>query len=108
MKKSKEITCSIPIAHACWTWENEVCLKPNSTYTLIVSYPLDKEYSFPIKVGKSGMGSFGLVSKVGQIYDQIYAEESKYGVWGHGIDDLCLEGFNIDHKTKKIKLYIGS
>lgn len=118
MKKKKltnKITVFMPITDLMG-WKGEFQNLPaNSTYELIIDYPLSNWGRFKIKTGKNGLGLVGLLSKIGKLYQEVYDTdeededgEEKYGVWGHDITDLHLEGIDIDHKRKKIRLVMGS
>lgn len=54
------------------------------------------------------MGLGKLLQKIGEAYRKVYEEEDKYGVWGHYITDLAIEGIKVNYKTKKITLDVGS
>ena len=46
-------------------------------------------------------------------YQEIYDEEEdtkigKYGIWGHAIGDLYLEGLSYCAEEKKVYLFMGS
>jgi len=83
------------------------CLLPNKIYTLIIDYPLDKPTIFDIKTGKKGISVINLIGKIGKLYRKVYAEEADK-IWGHRIEDLCLEHIEIDNKKLTIKLGVGS
>ena len=87
-------------------------LPPNETYTLLIDYPhMDNYPSFKIKTGKNGLGLIKLLSKIGDLYRKIYDDEDcdgRYGIFGHDIDDLSIEGIHVNNKNKTIKLSIGS
>jgi hypothetical protein len=86
----------------------ELNLPANQTYELELTYPLSKPYpKFKIHTNK-GMKLPKLLKKIGNAYSKVYTTPEKFGVWGHGIEDLCIEGIKIDNKNKKIKLLMGS
>jgi hypothetical protein len=109
-KKTKQsITIFIPVSNLEGIWKGDFEKLPtNQTFDLIINYPLDREYHFVIKTGKKGMGLIDLLRKIGKVYNKIYFDPDKYGVWGHDIHDLQLEGINVDFKTKKITIEVGS
>jgi len=43
---------------------------------------------------------------VAQAYRYIYAHHEDYGIWGHGISDLCFEGLML--VDNQVELFIGS
>ena len=87
----------------------DVYLPANKTYTIEIDYPFDEPGYFDIKTN-SGMGFANLLTHIRKAYDKQYAaaKKSKTNGYWHGMEDLYLEGINVDHKTKKITLDIGS
>ncbi|CAB4196966.1 hypothetical protein UFOVP1290_486 [uncultured Caudovirales phage] len=95
-------------------------LPPNETYQLIIDYPLGTPAVYKINTGGNGMGLPSLLARIGKFYQKTYDVEDEtiskggdpasgcYGIFGHDISDLCLEGINIDHKKKQITLDVGS
>ena len=121
MKKTNKqsITLDIPITYLAATWKGSFDKLPaNKTYELIIDYPLSNPARYQIKTGKTGMGLVKLLGTIGKLYQKTYDVEDssmdneedggRYGIWGHDIGDLALEGIDINHKTKKITLDIGS
>jgi len=113
---------------------NRLILKPNKKYTLIINYPLSVPYEQEIQSGKDGMTLREVVDLSVDAYKKIYKEEAKtsklkeesiskrtkgasnlinraetngkYGIWGHGIEDLSIT--HIIVKNNKIYLSIDS
>lgn len=83
-------------------------LPPNQTFELVIDYPVSTPAVYKIKTGKRGMGLGRLLRKIGEAYRRVYKAEAKYGVWGHYITDLAIEGINVNYKTKRITLDVGS
>lgn len=83
-------------------------LPPNRTYELIIDYPLSNPAKYRIKTGINGLSLVQLLKRIGNAYRKVYDKEDFYGVWGHYITDLAIEGISINHKTKKIRLNVGS
>lgn len=83
-------------------------LPANETFTLAIDYPLSVKAAFPLKTGKNGMGLPRLLQEIGKAYREVYENDEKYGIWGHGIGDLWLEGINIDLEKKTVRLSVGS
>jgi hypothetical protein len=84
-------------------------LPPNQIFNLEVDYPLSKPYpTFAIRTGKKGMTLDGILREVGKAYKKVYANTDKYGIWGHDIGDLHVEGIQVNFKTKHIYLSMGS
>jgi hypothetical protein len=75
---------------------------------LILNYPLSKEFSFIVKTGKKGLDLPALLKKIAQTYVKIYKHGDKYGIWGHGIEDLSIQTIHVDHEKKRIKVGMGS
>ena len=114
MKKynKEKMILNIPIYCLDAIWRGTFKTLPaNKKYELTIDYPLSSPAKYIIKTGK-GMNFIGLLKEIGKAYIKVYADDdkndSKYGIWGHEITDLALEGISIDHKKKTIKLDIGS
>ncbi len=87
--------------------KEDIFLPPNKTFKLLINYPCKGTF-FPIQVRGKGMGTLQLINKIGECYRKIYAEPKKYGVYGHDIGDLYLEGIEVDFEKKLITLEVGS
>lgn len=83
-------------------------LPPNNIYQLYIDYLIREQVIFPIKVGKRWMSLSKLLVKIGLAYQNVYQNANHFGVYGHCIDDLYLEGIEVDHKKLTIKLTVGS
>lgn len=76
---------------------------------LFLSYPL----KVVVKHSITFKSLYELITQIRKAYKKIYKEEektSKYGIWGHSIYDLFIEGISImEGKDKPIvRVYIGS
>jgi hypothetical protein len=106
----QSVSLSIPVVYLgdkVWKGSFEK-LPANQTYSLIIDYPLDMPANFPIKTGKTGMTIVGLLAKIGEGYRKVYENATRFGIWGHSIDDLCIVEIKVDHKTKRITLGVDS
>lgn len=94
-------------------------LPPHQIFSLVIDYPLDTPATYEIKTGRSGMGLNKLVGEIGKAYKKTYDVEDAweeteedpdppFGIWGHDLSDLYLEQININYKTNKITLDVGS
>lgn len=77
-----------------------------------IDYPLDKGVQVKISAeeigGRHGTASMGrFLLAVAKAYHDIYKKPKKYGIWGHGIDDLYFERVTIP-KHGVVDLGIGS
>jgi len=107
MKKS--ITVFIPVSYLNGIWKGDFKdLPANKSFELIVDYPLSEPASFTLRTGKKGMNLIRLLKEVGKAYQKIYDRMDKYDVCGHDIDDLSVQGVNVDYAKKKITLDMGS
>lgn len=73
---------------------------------LYLCYPLSVVVKEKIKFNSL----YTLISEIRRTYNEIYkSRESaiKYGIWGHDIYDLCIEGITI-YKNNSINVDIGS
>lgn len=105
---------------------DEVILKPNQTYDIVIDYPLSNPFIKTIDT-KNGMTRQQVVDLIVKCYKQIYKEEDKstkvatgnipgmfnrnttdgkYGIWGHDIGDLILH--TIEIKGKNINVWCDS
>lgn len=76
---------------------------------LFLSYPLSVVVKQPITF----TSLYTLISQIRETYKKIYEEEkgtNKYGIWGHSIYDLYIEGITIMEGKNNpiIKVNIGS
>lgn len=107
-KKKQKVNLDIQV-RSLYLWGNDLQqLPPNQTFELIIDYPISTWARYKLKTGKSGMGLGKLLGEIGKAYQKVYAAADKYGVWGHSIDDLAIEGINIDFVKKIIRLDVGS
>jgi len=80
----------------------EVVLPSNRTFTLEIDYPLETAYTQTIRTGVRGMTRRVLVNKIVKAYEHVYANEDKYGVWGHHMTDLFLHTVNVTNDGKAL------
>lgn len=106
--KNSSLVLAIPVIELMYFKGDFQKLPANKTFELVIDYPLKHPALFKIKTGKSGMGLNLLLLKIGKNYEKVYQNESKYGIWGHNIGDLQLEGIEIDYKNKRITLHVSS
>lgn len=78
---------------------------PAGTWTVTIDYPLSVEYTFKVKGPISG---YDLAIKVAKEYVKIYNAPKVWGIWGHGIGDLVVEGFVVNFDKKTVEVLIGS
>ena len=67
---------------------------PTRTYTIDLDYPMHMMARVTVYPYRNGRGhqhvTVGyLLAMLGRAYRRIYREPEKFGVWGHGIGDLC-------------------
>jgi hypothetical protein len=104
-----------------------------SSATLVIDYPLHRAARFQILPDAPGAGFSvrGVVRAAAEKYAQVYAEEKattskpvanipgmmnraesdgKYGIWGHNLDDLVLEGVHLRTESGAVlvELQVGS
>jgi hypothetical protein len=75
--------------------------------TIRFEYPLSNAFDFTFE-NPNGFTVAALVDHVQSTYAEIYADPDpdKYGIWGHDIGDLVIEGF--DDMGDYIEVHIGS
>lgn len=90
-------------------------------------YPLSKEVLIRYQK-QGGFSKRDVLKNIGEGYKKIYEEEEnssgdpgtyanlynrrhsngKYGIWGHGIEDLVIESLRYNPATKTLQLFVGS
>lgn len=103
----KNISCNISVSSLTY-FKGDLFLPPDEVFVLRIDYPLSKAAEFQIKTGAKGMGLGGLLAEIGRAYNKVYGKEDEYGVWGHEMNDLAIEGITVDFTKKTIKLSVGS
>jgi len=74
-------------------------------------YPLDETY--PMTFSRKGGWTLGqVIQKVIDGYAMIYKNDTRYGIWGHAIGDLVLEGLSVSYpkmgRGPVVQLSVGS
>ena len=121
MKKINKQSISVDVQVlnlAAGNWKGNFDKLPaNKIYELVIDYPLTHPAVYKIKTGKKGLGLVALFGKIGKLYQRTYDKEDAtletedggcYGIWGHSIGHLAIEGINVDHKRRLITLNVGS
>lgn len=106
MNKQK-VSCNISI-DSLDSCSGNIFLPPGQCYQLTINYPLETQYNIFIETTKNGMGLSQLLFEIGKAYKRIYESPKRYGVYGHSINDLYLEGIDVDHDKQIITLSVGS
>jgi hypothetical protein len=91
--------------------------------TIVFKYPLTKEARLEFK-SETGFTRSEIIECIRAGYRKIYAEDagecapdlpcwmaapgSKWGIWGHSIGDLVIEGMDVNTDTGIVELWIGS
>lgn len=112
--------------------EGDKIIIPDERITIHFTYPLDNPVNFEYThyTGTStGFSRYDIFRCIYEGYTKIYKEEletgkleskesipkynrpssnGKYGIWGHYIDDLVIEGITYKKKNKELILDIGS
>jgi hypothetical protein len=85
----------------------------SGTYTLIVDYPVSKEYKVEIRIPKRGTTRQQLMDIAAEAYHQVYKsvnegiyadgdDSNEYGIWGHSMGDLTIHTFYIENDIIKL------
>lgn len=88
---------------------NDILFPEEISADLFLSYPLE----VVVKQSITFKSLYELITKIRSTYKEIYKEEEKthkFGIWGHSIYDLCIEGISIMEGKDNpiIRVYIGS
>lgn len=120
MKNKQSITVFVPVTHLLGIWSRKEFQKlpANQTFELKIDYPLSHPAYYKIRTGKKGMGLARLLVAIGKAYQKTYEVEDatmtseeeggRYGIYGHAMEDLSIEGISVDYKKKTIRLDVGS
>lgn len=85
---------------------HEIILDASKTFTIVIDYPLDKNFEYNFSTTTEGMTRKEFINLVCKLYKQVYKEKNKYRIYGHDISDLVLCSCEI--RNKKIKLGVDS
>jgi hypothetical protein len=83
----------------------DVLVIPDDEIEIEFDYPMNTRARFSF-VNHGGFTRREVFECIKDGYNAIYAEPSRYGIWGHGIIDLCVEGCEYDSGV--LKLTMGS
>jgi len=106
---NQKMNCDIRLTSIEYWKGKNILIPKNSTYSLTIDYPFSIPGIFKLQTKKS-VGLIELLKFIHKCYEKQYkiADKDEDNSYWHGIEDLVIEGININHKTKKITLYIGS
>ena len=85
---------------------------PHQKSIFVFTYPLSKkvEVECTSKTEK-GFTVEDVVEIVGSTYERIYKEENessgKYGIWGHGLNDLLFHSIKVKEENSIFYVYLG-
>jgi hypothetical protein len=74
----------------------------------LIDYPLEVPVVFPINAGSEPWSIWDICCAFAEQYVRVYEHPHRYGVWGHDIGDLWIEGLEYFPKEKLIYAHIGS
>jgi hypothetical protein len=74
----------------------------------LINYPLEVPVLFPIEVGKEPWSLWRICCAFAEQYVRTYEHPDRYGVWGHDLADLWIEGLAYYPKHRLIWATIGS
>ena len=90
-------------------WDKDKIISKRYKIDIVFTYPLGGEFTFTLKCrGLDSITKERFASFVQETYHKIYKNEDKYGIWGHNIEDLVLEGASPMKDGKTFELHIGS
>jgi hypothetical protein len=73
--------------------------------TIVFDYPLSGKFEFKFK-NKGGFTLGKIINLVSKTYEKIYKDPQKYGIWGHEMGNLFIEGIVVN--GSQVELWIGS
>jgi hypothetical protein len=74
----------------------------------LIHYPLAGPVLFPIETGPEPWSVWDICCKFAGQYMRIYEHAERYGVWGHGLSDLWIEGMTYYPDHRLIEVHMGS
>ncbi|HEY7154705.1 MAG TPA: hypothetical protein VH575_12155 [Gemmataceae bacterium] len=74
----------------------------------LIDYPLETPVLFTIEVGEEPWSLWDICCAFADQYAKIYETPESYGVWGHDITDLWIEGLAYYPKERLIYALMGS
>lgn len=88
--------------------EGERIVIRNNVITVEFNFPLSKNFYFKYE-SKEGFTRFDLLRCIYKGYKKINGEgDQDYGIWGHVLEGLFLEGVWYSQNEKVVRLQIGS
>lgn len=91
-------------------WDMWTTYEPRDLF-VVIDYPLEEAVEVtvtPKDYGVHGYPSLGaFLLTIAKKYEMIYKNPRKYGIWGHGIEDLYFERVSIK-RDGMVELFIGS
>jgi hypothetical protein len=74
-----------------------------------LTYPLDGTFTFEIErpEGEKAFTRASLAKAIQGLYAKVYEDPPTYGIWGHHMGDLVLEGAYIS-RSGEVRVCIGS
>lgn len=74
----------------------------------LIDYPLETPVLFTIEVGEEPWSLWDICCAFADQYAKIYEKPQRYGVWGHDITDLWIEGLTYYPEQRLIYALMGS
>lgn len=76
---------------------------------VIIEYPVKQPALFMVDIPIRRHVCFGqLIWAICQAYRKLYTDPKRHGIWGHALEDLVIEGIEIDTKLLTIIPLVGS
>ena len=76
---------------------------------VLVEYPIEQPALFMVDIPIRRHVCFGqLIWAICQAYRKLYTDPKRHGIWGHALEDLVIEGIEMDTKLLTIIPMIGS
>lgn len=79
-----------------------------TTVRALIDYPLERPCLFTIHVGDEPWSVWEICCAFAEQYRRIYEQPEKYGIWGHDLTDLWIEGLLYYPEKNLIFPLIGS
>lgn len=74
----------------------------------VLDYPMEVPVLFTIETGAQPWSVWDICCAIADQYARLYEQASRYGVWGHDIDDLVIEELLYFPEERLIYPHIGS